>query len=914
MAAKSAVIWLNLLGVFSTFGQRLENRPFHDNGVCGKMICNSLEKLKELENCTVVVGDLHVSRFNNTKREDFENFSFNLREVTGFVVFYAVMGLESLGQLFPNLTRIRGSQVITDYALIIYDMPDLKEIGLYSLLKIDRGGVIIWGTPQACYLNTINWKIIAPRSRHVIDPWDVNIHCVSSCRCTSEPETNYCWNYKKCQRHIEGPEADTCHDECLGCRKTNSKDCSACQNYTYKGHCVSKCPNDTLVLQVNKYCLSKDECFQLKGWPWYNECVFDCPIGFIKSNISNKVSCKPCLNCHKTCDSLIIQTTNTIQSAQRCVYINGSLTIHVRAIPAAMAELKTYLGQIEEVSDYIVIYGSLVITSLEFLSSLRYIGGRNLKNNKYSLVVDNMINLQSLFTSNVTSNLKIGRGALNFSRNPVLCISHIEKIYPLFPQKPDQSEHLYLLQSNGYSGGCKYASVGLQIRVVNESSALVMFTPMEEPDVHYTILYIRLPVGTHKMYVPETCSDAEWHAINVPVDFGNTGLVELSSLHPASTYALCIETYDTPRKYLARSTIFNFTTPVGKPEPPFISELVANSPTLVVLRWVDHKVYRPHITRYELDLTVIDIDKRKVMMRNHCKENNVPMIDYLRHAVVMTPPPAYDKSCESMCGILSNVAAGSLVQEYFDFCEESDSGCNIDEEEAPGNSSFGKFVRTMFLNISGPKNDFQVGGLAPYRDYRFRLRACAGNNCSRSARGVVRTLYSDYADVPTITYVSANEDGYITVKWNSPEYVNGIVLSYSVQVLIPKMIENDDIEFSPNVWCVSADKLNFVVKYIPTKKYYVRVCSSTLAQSSACGEWVTVIAITEYIQVWWIAIILGLLLFIVSTAAGMYWKRRVYNDNIPLLDITSMYRTDSEPPALMFTDFVPIPLNIDNVI
>ncbi|XP_059054947.1 insulin receptor-like [Achroia grisella] len=155
--------------------------PFENNGVCSKMICNTLEKLNELKNCMVVVGNLQVSLLEKTKRDDFEGISFNLREVTGYVVFYRVIGLESIGQLFPNLTRIRGAQLLNDYSLIVYDMPNLKEIGLYSLLRIDRGGIIVWPRRRVFTLNTINWKIIAPRSRHVLGSSDVKMQCVSTC-------------------------------------------------------------------------------------------------------------------------------------------------------------------------------------------------------------------------------------------------------------------------------------------------------------------------------------------------------------------------------------------------------------------------------------------------------------------------------------------------------------------------------------------------------------------------------------------------------------------------------------------------------------------------------------------------------------------------------------------------------------
>lgn len=53
---------------------------------------------------------------------------FICREITGYLVLYRVFKLESLSTLFPNLTVIRGEILIKHFGLIIYEMPDLKEV------------------------------------------------------------------------------------------------------------------------------------------------------------------------------------------------------------------------------------------------------------------------------------------------------------------------------------------------------------------------------------------------------------------------------------------------------------------------------------------------------------------------------------------------------------------------------------------------------------------------------------------------------------------------------------------------------------------------------------------------------------------------------------------------------------------
>jgi insulin receptor len=53
---------------------------------------------------------------------------FTFREITGFLLVYRVFGLKSIGSLFPNLIVIRGHNLLTNYALIIYGNKDLQEV------------------------------------------------------------------------------------------------------------------------------------------------------------------------------------------------------------------------------------------------------------------------------------------------------------------------------------------------------------------------------------------------------------------------------------------------------------------------------------------------------------------------------------------------------------------------------------------------------------------------------------------------------------------------------------------------------------------------------------------------------------------------------------------------------------------
>lgn len=75
-------------------------------------------------------------------------------------MLYRISGFKSLNQLFPNLAVIRGRTLFKDYALIIYEMLELTEIGLSKLVAIERGNVRIEKNEKMCYVDTINWSKI----------------------------------------------------------------------------------------------------------------------------------------------------------------------------------------------------------------------------------------------------------------------------------------------------------------------------------------------------------------------------------------------------------------------------------------------------------------------------------------------------------------------------------------------------------------------------------------------------------------------------------------------------------------------------------------------------------------------------------------------------------------------------------
>lgn len=55
-------------------------------------------------------------------------FMSRCREITGYLLLYTLPGLKSLRHLFPNLTVIRGQELMGHHALVIFELPDLTEV------------------------------------------------------------------------------------------------------------------------------------------------------------------------------------------------------------------------------------------------------------------------------------------------------------------------------------------------------------------------------------------------------------------------------------------------------------------------------------------------------------------------------------------------------------------------------------------------------------------------------------------------------------------------------------------------------------------------------------------------------------------------------------------------------------------
>ncbi|KAI1301322.1 Insulin receptor [Halotydeus destructor] len=480
-------------------------------------ICSSLDVRNNpsyfsyLEGCHVIEGNLQILLHDDKKlvAGDYENKSFpELTEITGYLLLYRVPKLTSLSKLFPNLSVIRGRNLFSDYALVVYEMSNLQEIGLSNLTVIERGSVRIERNPSLCFTETIDWSVIVtPGTESAIYIRDnkpgyecpkcqtgSNHHCPTSSKVSSD---QLCWKPGLCQRICHANcsaqrkacfSEDTskcCHPQCIGgCTGPTARDCWACKHVDYNGECLKKCPTATFSY-LDRRCVSWSECQEWSPYdPQYKKvklkpfdldgnarCIEDCPPGYKDKEGSNGYECARCIGpCPKVCQGGQITNIAQAQKFKGCNIINGALEITVgKHATKIVEELEKSLKDIEVIRDYLKIVRSAQLITLHFFKKLRTIKGENKDREHYSLLVFDNINLQELFPWNPDRKLEIEKGKVFFHWNQKLCLDKIEDMkQKAIIRDGHWDEHDVSRLSNGDRMACNFVDLQPEINVMKK--------------------------------------------------------------------------------------------------------------------------------------------------------------------------------------------------------------------------------------------------------------------------------------------------------------------------------------------------------------------------------------------------------------------------------------------------------------
>ncbi|KAK8757577.1 hypothetical protein V5799_004791 [Amblyomma americanum] len=573
--------------------------------ICGHIeVRNRVSSLvTQLGNCSVIEGSLMVM----LTRDSWENVSFpHLTEITGFLFFYRTVGLQSLGRIFPNLAVIRGDELFRDYALVVFEVESLVELGLSRLTHIQRGAVRIEKNPHLCYADTVDWHRIAPHSfdgHHLVDNQDPLecAPCPEHCpfRDARVGSSRLCWNRERCQKVCPAAcdrnhttcdnEAGTrcCDPKCLGgCGAGSERElsvCTACLRYTYENSCVNTCPPNTYVF-MGRRCVDESYCRRqqvqvensARTFIAFNgTCMPECPPKYIREGHT----CRRCSGiCPKVCSSFHVDGISSAQKIKGCTHINGSLIIQIRGGGNIMKELESNLNTIEEIQDFLKVTRSNQLISLNFLKNLRVIHGRALDRKHFALSVMDNQNLQLLWDwSSRPSNhtLTINNGKVFFHLNPKLCMSHILELKN-YSNIKEWSELEVSPHTNGDRAACDVHKIDAMVKRVDSKFALISWSLQFEQIIHdrrsllgYVIYYREAQFQNVTIYDGrDACKRDVWKMVdaNQGVD-----LQLIAHLKPATQYAVYVKAYTIPSPASAQgaqSDILYFKTDPTSPSQP----------------------------------------------------------------------------------------------------------------------------------------------------------------------------------------------------------------------------------------------------------------------------------------------------------------------------------------------------------
>uniref|UniRef100_A0A8C7KS66 Tyrosine-protein kinase receptor n=1 Tax=Oncorhynchus kisutch TaxID=8019 RepID=A0A8C7KS66_ONCKI len=597
-------------------------------GICSsKDIRNNVTNLRSLENCTVIEGHLKIILMFKTKPEDFRGLSYpKLTVVTDFLLLFRVYGMESLKDLFPNLTVIRGNNLFFNYALVFFEMLQLRDIGLHSLMNITRGAVRIEKNPDLCYLSTLDWsKILDTVEDNYIVANKNDRECGDVCPGAAKGKTtcqqttiNVC--PPSCKHRACTKDNQCCHESCLGgCSEPqNSSSCVACKNLQHQEACVDRCPQGYYTYRGWRcvpfsFCQDlHNKCKQSKSSDCHEyvihngACIPECPSGYTTVN-STTLICTPCAGlCPKVCmGQKMVDSVTAAQALRGCTVLNGSMEINLRGGNNIAAELEANLGQLEEITGYLTVRRSYALVSLSFLRKLQVIRGDTLIDGGYSFYALDNQNLRQLWDWN-KHNLTILQGRMFFQLNIKLCMSEIRKMEEVTGTKDRQHKNDIVSKTNGDQASCKEHTVLSTHTHECQHTHLTFLEQYVFLLISYLCYSVSLPSPRPYRNVTEfdgqDACGSNWVIVDLDPPARATEGTLILSLKPWTQYAIMVKTQlsasDEHQVLGAKSKIIYVRTNATKPSVPLDPISSSNSSSQIILKWKPPTDPNGNITHY----------------------------------------------------------------------------------------------------------------------------------------------------------------------------------------------------------------------------------------------------------------------------------------------------------------------------
>lgn len=609
--------------------------------------------LLKLKHCRVIEGFLQILLMDNAVAGDYDNYTFPLlTEITDFFLVYRVSGLRSLGKMFPNLSIIGGHNLFSNYALVIFEVLQMEEVGLHSLKYIGRGGVRLEKNALMCHTETVDWTRLVNGTHHEANmflknrlenecpvcPGGNQSESLHNCPILNYSRKKYaCWNPEHCQVMCPAKcpwncdnAGNCCDKSCIGgCSLGNPKNCTRCKNYVLGTGpdriCVDECPA-THYKHMNRRCIDRDECIAIRK-PIFSshstptkpyitfdgECRLSCPELYEIDRVNQTCTRCPNSTCKKSCEAAKIDSIAAAQQMEGCQIITGDLDIQIRREGgrSVVSELDKFLSKIEVIDGHLKISRSDPLLSLRFLKSLRLIRGLNkIEGGKYanksdfepSFTLSENDNLQELFAENQT--VTIHNGLLNFHMNPRLCFSRIERVLKGYVPPLNTSVYQALFEkSNGDRGACNVQIFNATLISYDSTMAWISWNASnvyyqdERALLGFVVQYRAAPYQNVTLFDGrDACGFDGWENNDVSVE--DSGFL-FTYLQPATQYAFYVKTVQLSNSPNGgRTDITYFTTKPDVPDPVRNARVKVGETNSITLAWDPPKKANGNLTKY----------------------------------------------------------------------------------------------------------------------------------------------------------------------------------------------------------------------------------------------------------------------------------------------------------------------------
>ncbi|XP_012779846.2 insulin receptor b [Maylandia zebra] len=718
-----------------------------------KDIRNNVTNLQSLENCTIIEGHLKILLMFKTRTEDFRGLSYpKLRVVTDYVLLFRVYGLETLSDLFPNLTVIRGNNLFFNYAFVLYEMLQMKEMGLYSLMNITRGAVRIEKNPDLCYLATLDWsKILDSVEDNFIVANKNERECGDVCPGIAQGQTicpqstinghfrGRCWSQTHCQRMCVDnckhsactPQGQCCHDQCLGsCSEPgNASSCVACRNLQHGNACVEKCPPGYYIFRGWR-CVSfafcqdlHNQCKQTRkqnqdrdsGCHEYvihsGACIPECPSGYSSIN-STTLTCSRCAGlCPKECvGNKTIDSVTSAQALRGCTILKGNMIIKIRGGNNIAAELEASLGQIEEITGYLTIRRAYALVSLSFLRKLRVIRGEQLEAEAYAFYALDNQNLRELWDWS-KHNLTILRGRTFFHYNSKLCMSEIRKMETVTGTRDRNQKNDIALRNNGEQASCETKLLNFTLIKTKSNMIILRWEPFWPADFRdllgFMVLYKEAPYkNVTEFDGQDACGSNSWVIADVdPPPRSTEGKKAddpgylIRPLKPWTQYAIMVKTQlsasDEHQVHGAKTEIIYVQTDASKPSVPLDPISSSNSSSQIILKWKPPTSPNGNITHY------------RVVCRKQAEDSDLYKFDYCLQGMKVPSriPTHLDSEDEHKWNQTDEPTSGGRCCA----CPKTDSQLKKEQEEIEYRKTFENYLHNEVFESRPSRRRRSVG-------------------------------------------------------------------------------------------------------------------------------------------------------------------------------------------------------------